>query len=1168
MTLTHSIGTAGGRDYASIEAWEQAWDIALPGKRIGEVYHDGAVGEPTYALLAGTDKITIAGATGTNATTFRELRAAAGHQYDPHLRTGVWIKRQCGVDAVKAGAFAVGSEPRVRIETMAVIDDVDAPKTSGFGTAIEFNGMGGGVCNRCYVEFSSMQCNGVDGTAVTTGIEVIGTSVNINNVVTNCIVVGGGFRGNRGMVYGIRYQNAKGAVVGCTVADVVGWNTSTPGSTYGINTHSDVTVYNCISVSDLAITAANINATNINFASGAARGGLITSDVTAVTYTVVGVEENQGGVVKSQLFISHINRDYRLLSSAPAQDWLKLQHLYDGSFLWRDFLDYDYAGNTRSLNYADLGALDGAVTGVETAPTRVISTIGVGGDYADPQAWEAATDIDLVTANTVHIGEMLGNFNDASSSALVVSGALTDSVRYRELRPAAANQYKPTSETGCVISTSGTSAFPVVSIEERFFRLTGPMKVTATNLSTTATTGEGAVVYAGLDADGTVLNALYITIDTAQAACSFFSGILARHGQNDCLVKNCVVYGHNGADNRSVYAGIRVRDSGNWKIYNNSIFGTKISAATTDQNGIKVDTSVGCEIRNNIVIDCKHASGTASSDYSIGSTPTASCSNNISSDATAPGVDSLTSKTAANTWVNAVYRNYYLKAGTSEASRAGMELIPTVKLDAHLNGRFRPFDIGALEGAKPYPQFPASQRRRQVCHCYEIIRRDGVRLLFTDNNTPIDFLGDSWSPVSMDATARRKELGMRPADLSASGGISSDRISYADLRTGRYQGARLVEYLVDPSYPHLKPMAEARYTIESTTFDGEQWNADVKGLPFILQSKVGDVFGRTCRYVLGDSGCRANITGMQQTGKAVLDVVDKRLSFYVADATLSSVVTNYYGLGKLTWLTGNNAGVITELFGNERVRVNALAAANTLLESNANWTGSAVTTTQVSDGFSAGVHSFNANLDGVTGYLTQSDLGGSETLWSDFAPVDTKVCFSIWIKTRSLANPATGTCEVKLLDIGTASDNEWTATFKEVAGAWTVQSVDTGVTAEVTGGPIWFRLSVGRYALGDEIAKIGAKVVINGVVNEDAEFSQAQVEVDVLTPTSWTVSTKHKLQLALRADADIADTDTFDLDPGCDKLLGTCKSKFGNQKNFGGFPYIPGVDKMFDTPTQ
>ena len=33
--------------------------------------------------------------------------------------------------------------------------------------------------------------------------------------------------------------------------------------------------------------------------------------------------------------------------------------------------------------------------------------------------------------------------------------------------------------------------------------------------------------------------------------------------------------------------------------------------------------------------------------------------------------------------------------------------------------------------------------------------------------------------------------------------------------------------------------------------------------------------------------------------------------------------------------------------------------------------------------------------------------------------------------------------------------------------------------------------------------------------------------------------------------------DAFEAYPGCDHTLATCAAKFGNQLNYGGFPYIP-----------
>jgi len=49
--------------------------------------------------------------------------------------------------------------------------------------------------------------------------------------------------------------------------------------------------------------------------------------------------------------------------------------------------------------------------------------------------------------------------------------------------------------------------------------------------------------------------------------------------------------------------------------------------------------------------------------------------------------------------------------------------------------------------------------------------------------------------------------------------------------------------------------------------------------------------------------------------------------------------------------------------------------------------------------------------------------------------------------------------------------------------------------------------------------------------------------------------------LLLRTTFDISVSGTFEITPGCDKLLATCLSKFANVINFGGFPFISGLDK-------
>lgn len=42
--------------------------------------------------------------------------------------------------------------------------------------------------------------------------------------------------------------------------------------------------------------------------------------------------------------------------------------------------------------------------------------------------------------------------------------------------------------------------------------------------------------------------------------------------------------------------------------------------------------------------------------------------------------------------------------------------------------------------------------------------------------------------------------------------------------------------------------------------------------------------------------------------------------------------------------------------------------------------------------------------------------------------------------------------------------------------------------------------------------------------------------------------------------------DAYEVYPGCDRRLETCKAKFSNVVNFRGEPYIPGVDKLLEYP--
>lgn len=62
------------------------------------------------------------------------------------------------------------------------------------------------------------------------------------------------------------------------------------------------------------------------------------------------------------------------------------------------------------------------------------------------------------------------------------------------------------------------------------------------------------------------------------------------------------------------------------------------------------------------------------------------------------------------------------------------------------------------------------------------------------------------------------------------------------------------------------------------------------------------------------------------------------------------------------------------------------------------------------------------------------------------------------------------------------------------------------------------------------------------------------MEVKSYVPGQWTLVLPMPYALAIG--------DTYTMVAGCNKVFSTCRAKFDNQKNFRGFPYVPGQDKI------
>lgn len=223
------------------------------------------------------------------------------------------------------------------------------------------------------------------------------------------------------------------------------------------------------------------------------------------------------------------------------------------------------------------------------------------------------------------------------------------------------------------------------------------------------------------------------------------------------------------------------------------------------------------------------------------------------------------------------------------------------------------------------PTAAVESRRRLKTHrlatCWKIVRTDGATLRFTDHNAKLSVslagpdsptTAEVFTPVGGIRASARGAGADGDANFQAIGAISSASITEEDLRAGRYRNARVTEYLVDWLYPWVGPLATSVYFIAETSYTREEWRASLLGLSHRLRHPTGDVYTKTCRADLGDDDCKFNLATQTVSGKTVSSVVDARRVFRTSSASLNATA-GWYAQGTLTWTTGANAGLKSEV---------------------------------------------------------------------------------------------------------------------------------------------------------------------------------------------------------------------------------------------------------------
>lgn len=160
-------------------------------------------------------------------------------------------------------------------------------------------------------------------------------------------------------------------------------------------------------------------------------------------------------------------------------------------------------------------------------------------------------------------------------------------------------------------------------------------------------------------------------------------------------------------------------------------------------------------------------------------------------------------------------------------------------------------------------------RGKRWATLWRLARTDGVTFHFTNSDKIIRFDSNTvtignpviadYTPVGgLDASAKRRELGLRANNLEYRGVISSGAITSIDLQAGRYRDAKIEEFIVDAKLPFLGAIVHAVGYVQETRLDGDMWVATVAGVSHRLTQRVGGVFSKRCPFEVFATGRSGN----------------------------------------------------------------------------------------------------------------------------------------------------------------------------------------------------------------------------------------------------------------------------------------------------------------------
>ncbi len=195
-----------------------------------------------------------------------------------------------------------------------------------------------------------------------------------------------------------------------------------------------------------------------------------------------------------------------------------------------------------------------------------------------------------------------------------------------------------------------------------------------------------------------------------------------------------------------------------------------------------------------------------------------------------------------------------------------------------------------------------------VCQCWAVTRRDGVQLGFTDHDRDLVIDGLTYKAASgMTARALQQSTGLAVDNSEAVGALSDASVSEADLQAGRFDGAQVLNLMVNWQDVSQR-IVQFRGFFGEVTRSAGGFKAELRGLSEALNQVQGLAYQKTCPAVLGDSQCKFDLTQTGFSAQVAIVAIDAPGVYRIA--ALSGIAEGWFNRGRVRVLTGAATGIV------------------------------------------------------------------------------------------------------------------------------------------------------------------------------------------------------------------------------------------------------------------